>query len=267
MSPSLPFRGTPYQRRSRYRHDMTPRVDYLMSATLFLSPQLTGDRIYFISDLSGRLSLWAMDASGSVPERVLPADVAMMTPELLGGESFVALPDLGKIVVMLDKNGDENMQPCVVPISGGDPDPLFGDRFTGQQVNLVALDPDGRGRLFVDPRTRPELEAYEFDLTKPGAGLNLLGSSKYGQFPSGRDEAGDRFLIVDQYLPRDTTLWLWERTTGQRRLLRGTPIEDRTGDEPPLREGMGNGWFVGDDGLLVESFAFDDLGGLAWLSL
>ncbi|HEU0242127.1 MAG TPA: alpha/beta fold hydrolase [Micromonosporaceae bacterium] len=246
---------------------MTPRVDYLMSATLFLSPQLTDDRIYFISDLSGRLSLWAMDAGGSVPERILPADVAMMTPELLGGESFVALPGLGKIIVMLDKNGDENMQPCVVPLSGGDPEPLFGDRFTGQQVNLVALDPDGRGRLFVDPRTRPELEAYEFDLTQPGGGLNLLGSSKYGYFPSGRDESGDRFVIVDQYLPRDTTLWLWERATGQRRLLRGTPIEDRTGAEPPLREGMGNGWFVGDDGLLVESFAFDDLGGLAWLSL
>jgi len=97
---------------------------------------------------------------------------------------------------------------------------------------LVSLEPDGRGRLLVDPRKRPELEAYEFDLTQPGMGLNLLGSSKYGYFPTGRDVAGDRYVVVDEYLPRDSTLWLWERATGQRRLLRGTPVDARTGDEP-----------------------------------
>jgi len=155
---------------------MTPRVDYLLSATLFLAPQLADDRIYFISDLSGRLSLWAMDDSGSVPERLLPADISLLTPELVSDESFVAVPKLGKIVVVLDNNGDENMQPCVVPIGGGDPEPLFGDRFAGQQVVLVALDEDGRGRIVVDPRKRPELEAYEFDMTQPDAGLKLLGS-------------------------------------------------------------------------------------------
>jgi dienelactone hydrolase len=246
---------------------MRPRVDYLLSATLFLAPQLAGDRIYFISDLSGRLSLWAMDASGSVPERLLPTDIALLTPELVSGESFVALSQLGKIVVMLDKNGDENQQPCVVPIGGGDPEPLFGDRFAGQQVMLVRLDPDGRGRIIVDPRKRPDVEAYEFNLTQPDVGLRLLGTSKYVGMPVGRDADGDRYLIVDEYLPRDTTLWLWERSTGERRLLRGTPIDARSGDEPERREGFGNGWFIDDDLVLLESFAFDDLGGLAWLSL
>jgi dienelactone hydrolase len=246
---------------------MRPRVDYLLSATLFLAPQLADDRIYFISDLSGRLSLWAMDAAGSVPERLLPADIGLLTPELVGGESFVALPRLGKIVVVLDNNGDENMQPCVVPIGGGDPEPLFGDRFAGQQVMLIRLDSDGRGRILVDPRKRPDLEAYEFDLTQPDAGLHLLGTSKYGYLPAGRDDDGGRYLIVDEYLPRDTTLWLWERSTGERRLLRGTPIDNRSGKEPERREGIGNGWFVDDDIVLLESFAFDDLGGLAWLLL
>ena len=32
--------------------------------------------------------------------------------------------------------------------------------------------------------------------------------------PVGRDADGDRYLIVDEYLPRDTTLGLWERATG-----------------------------------------------------
>ncbi len=179
----------------------------------------------------------------------------------------MALPGPGKIVVVLDNNGDENMQPCVVPIGGGDPEPLFGDRFAGQQVMLIRLDSDGRGRILVDPRKRPDLEAYEFDLTQPDAGLHLLGTSKYGYLPAGRDDDGGRYLIVDEYLPRDTTLWLWERSTRERRLLRGTPIDNRSGKEPERREGIGNGWFVDDDIVLLESFAFDDLGGLAWLLL
>jgi hypothetical protein len=96
-----------------------PRVEHLLSAPLFLSPQLTGDRVYFVSNLSGRLSIYAMDAAGSVPEPLLPPDVALFTPAQLGGEAFVALPDLGVIVVMIDNAGDENLQPCVVPIDAG----------------------------------------------------------------------------------------------------------------------------------------------------
>ena len=40
-------------------------IESLMSARLFLSPQRSGDRIYFISNLSGRLSLHAMNLDGS----------------------------------------------------------------------------------------------------------------------------------------------------------------------------------------------------------
>ena len=246
---------------------MTPRVDHLLSANLFLAPQLAEGRIYFISDLSGRLSLWAMDEVGSVPERLLPADIGLLTPELVSGESFVALPRLGSIVFMVDKNGDENQQPCVIPITGGDPEPVFGDRFAGKQVMMLDLDQDGRGLLVVDPRTSPDLEAYEFDLTKPGNGLNLLGTSKYGYVPLGADESHDRYLIVDEYLPRDCTLWIWERSTGERRLLRGVPIEERADGPEPPREGFGSSWFTSGDGVLIESFAFADLGGLAYLSV
>ena len=48
------------------------RIESLLSARLFLSPQLADDRLYFVSDLAGRLSLYAMDAAGGVPEPLLP---------------------------------------------------------------------------------------------------------------------------------------------------------------------------------------------------
>lgn len=245
---------------------MTYRIEHLLSAPLFMSPQLAGDRIYFISSLSGRLNLWAMDAAGSVPEPLLPPDLALLTPDLLNGPAFVALPDLGVIVVVMDRDGDELFQPCVIPVDGGDPEPLFGDRFAGQQVNLLELDPDGRGTLLVDPRTRRDLEAYHMEVAGPT--LTPLGTSPYLNVPAGHDAARNRYLLLDQYATNDTTLWLWERATGQRRLLHGTPLDHReAGQQVPLT-GFENGWFVdGEQAVVVETTHFDDLGGLAWLSL
>lgn len=245
---------------------MTYRVEHLLSAPLFLAPQLASDRLFFISNLSGRLSLYAMDASGSVPEPLLPPDVALMTPQQVGGESFVALPGLGVVVVMIDNAGDENLQPCVVPIDGGDPRPLFGDRFAGQQVSLVELDQDGKGTISVDPRMRPELETYEIDVTT--ASLTSLGTSRYVNYPAGHTDDRSRYLVLDVYSANDLTLWLWERETGQRRLLYGVPLEQRQEGQHVPPTGFGHGWFVdGDRRVLIETTLFDDLGGLGVLSL
>ncbi len=140
-----------------------------MSARVYLSPHVVGDRLFFVSDLSGRLSLYVMDREGSVPEPLLPPDVALMTPELLGGEAFVAPPEQGIVVVMINQAGDENYQPCVVPIDGGDPEPMFGTRFAGQQVALVEIDQGGVGR--VDLAHPEKVEPVEITgATHPGRG-------------------------------------------------------------------------------------------------
>ena len=245
---------------------MTYRIEHLLSAPLFLAPQLVGDRIFFVSNVSGPLSLWAMDAAGSVPEPLLPPDVAMFNPKLMLGEAFVALPDLGVIVVMLDKDGDELLQPCVVPIDGGDPRPLFGDRFAGQQVQFLELDPDGRGSIWVDPRVRPEQEAYDIGV----ADLSLvpLGSSQFGNIPRGHSADRSRYLLLDQYTAADGTMWLWERDTGRRRLLHGVPLDQRPAGQATALTGFDQGWFLaGEESLLLETTQFDDLGGFALLSL
>ena len=104
---------------------MQPRIESFLSARLHLSPQIVGDRIYFISNLSGRLSLYGMYYGGSVPEPLLPPDIAMQNPDLVGGHSFFVFPLLEKILVMLDHNGDENYQPMLIPMQGGFPEPAF----------------------------------------------------------------------------------------------------------------------------------------------
>ncbi len=95
------------------------QIESLLSARLFMSPQRIGERIYFISNLSGKLSLYAMNYGGSVPEPLLPLDIALQNPVLLGGKPFYVFPKLEQIVVMLDQNGDENYQPMIVPMEGG----------------------------------------------------------------------------------------------------------------------------------------------------
>ena len=49
---------------------MPPRIESFLSARLHLFPQIVEDRIYFISNLAGHLSLYAMYYGGSVPERI-----------------------------------------------------------------------------------------------------------------------------------------------------------------------------------------------------
>ena len=222
---------------SRSLAGVTFRIEHLLSARLYLSPQVVGDRVFFISDISGRLSLYAMDRGGSVPEPLLPPDVALMTPELLDGEAFVALPDHGVVVVMIDHAGDENYQPCVIPIDGGDPEPVFGDRFAGQQVELIELDEKGTGSIWVDPRVRPEQEAYEIRVGSDE--LVPLGASKYGNDPIAHSDDRRLYVLLDEYTVGDTTLWLTERGSGERRLLHGVPIDDRADGHKVLLNGFG----------------------------
>ena len=106
------------------------RIESLLSARLFVRPQLVDGRLYFISNLSGSLSLYAMDEGGGVPEPLLPPRIALPNPDLLDGYSFFVVPALDRIVVMIDEDGDENYRPFVIPLQGGFPEQLADELTT-----------------------------------------------------------------------------------------------------------------------------------------
>ena len=83
------------------------RIESLLSARQFLAPQWLGDRIFFVSNLSGMLSLYAMDEGGSIPEPLLPPNIALQNPHLMNGYLYHLFPGLTKILVMLDRDGDD----------------------------------------------------------------------------------------------------------------------------------------------------------------
>ena len=175
------------------------RVESLLSARQFVAPQLAGEWLYFISNLSGHLSLYAMRPGGSVPMPLIPPDIALPNPHHLEGNvAFRVLPQLGKILLMLDHEGDENYQPVFVPSEGGDPQPVFGDRFAGQQVICLDCDPDRNLALFhVDSRRDPVILVYLADLAT--GELTELAQGIYEPTPLAHSDDFQTVLIADQY--------------------------------------------------------------------
>jgi len=241
------------------------KVESLLAARLFMSPQLAGERIYFVSDLSGRMSLYAMDKRGSVPEPLLPPDLALQNPILMNGWSFYVFPRLGKILVMLDRDGDENYQPMLIPMEGGIPEPLAGERFRGQQVNCLHCDSEQNLAVFhVDQRRDPLQQAYLADLAS--GRFTLLAESLYGPYFSGANADYSQIVLIDGYTAGDSVVYLWEKERGERRLLYGKPLEQRQPGETVPLNSIGYCCFVPDgSGLLLFTSLFSDSYGLGFL--
>ncbi|RIK58277.1 MAG: S9 family peptidase [Chloroflexi bacterium] len=243
----------------------TLRVESLLSARLFVAPEAAGDHLYFASDLSGRLSLYRMRLGGSVPEPLLPPHLAVQNPHLIEGEGvFCVLPTLHKVLVMLDRDGDENYQPVTVPLEGGIPQPLFGDRFAGQQVVCLWCDRShGRAVFSSDPRTDPTLRVFAVDLA---AGDELpLASSIYSVDCFDVSDDFSRFLLAEGYSTGDVTLLLAARGQPDLQVLYGTRMAARTPEMSVPLSGFGSGQFTADGGILLTTALFEDTYGLGYL--
>ncbi len=246
---------------------MPPKIESLLAARLFLEPQAVGNRIVFVSNLGGHLSLYAMDRGGSVPEPLIPPDLALQNPHLVSGYLYYAFPKLGKIVLMLDRDGDENYQPMVVPMDGGYPERIFEDTFANHRVHLLSPDPKRNVAYFL-AESRQESMNYAYQADLKSGKLRLLGQSKWGSWVDGTNERHTKAVLVDGYTVGDHVLYLWEKGAKERKLLFGKPIEDRAEGETVPLNGIHSSQFVEDDAaVLFVTNLFDDAGGLATFTL
>src|SRR5689334_13038931 len=172
------------------------RIESLLSARLFMVPNIVGDRLYFLSNLSGHLSLYVMDSKGSVPQPLLPPDIALQNPELIGGYSYYVFPKLGKILVMIDHDGDENYQPMFIPIDGGFPEPAFGAALANDRSSLIDADSE-RNVIYLASQSRSEamIRAYRGDLST--LALEKLGESPWGHYVAGHSDDDTKVVLVD----------------------------------------------------------------------
>jgi pimeloyl-ACP methyl ester carboxylesterase len=243
---------------------MAYRVESLLSARLFLFPQHVDGRIYFISNLSGHLSLYAMDYGGSVPEPLLPPHIALQNPELIGGLSYQVFPKLGKILVMIDRDGDENYQPMLIPLDGGFPEPAFDNYFINHRAHLGLCDKRRNvAYLLAERRDAPVQETYRADL-KTGK-LTKLGESAWGFYPAAHSKTHSQTLLGEGYSVGDGVLY--HVKDADRKLIYGRRLEDRgEGEKVPLN-GIGSAEFSpGGKGAIVSSAVFDDRYSLGYIS-
>jgi pimeloyl-ACP methyl ester carboxylesterase len=243
------------------------RIESLLSARLFLVPQTVGDRVFFVSNMSGRLSLYTMDVGGSVPEPLLPPDTALQNPHLMNGSSFVVFPRLERILVMIDSDGDEIYQPMVVPLDGGFPEPALGGRFAGNAVHCVDHDIEKNlVYLMVESRTEALHTAYRADL---GTGeFVTIAASKYGAFPVGSNEAHDATFFIDAYGAGDHVIYLKHDAADQAELIYGVPLEDREEGATYPPNSISDLSFIRDDaGALCFTSLFSDTYGLGYIEL
>jgi pimeloyl-ACP methyl ester carboxylesterase len=248
---------------------MTIAIESLLAARLFVSPKLLGDRIFFLSNLGqgGHLSLYAMDSGGSIPEPLLPARIAVQNPELMEAEVFELFPQLGKILLMLDRDGDENYQPMLVPIEGGIPEPAFGAAFDGFRVRCLDTDPK-RHLAYLSAESRTERMYVSFQANLETGELVKLGQNAWGSYVDGINADHSSAILVDSYSQGDHTLYQWQAGWPDRKLLYGVPLEERrAGQEVPLNSINSIFFTPGDAGLLFITSLFVDSYGLGYLNL
>jgi dipeptidyl aminopeptidase/acylaminoacyl peptidase len=241
------------------------RIESLLSARLFVEPQLAGDRITFVSNLSGHLSLYSMDVGGGVPEPLLPPQIALQNPELVGGHLFHVLTRLEQLLVMIDSHGDENYVPFLVPLDGGFPEPLDEETFAGGRAHLLHVDDAAEIAYFaVESREESSIAAIRVELQARAA--ERLWESPYGAFVAAWTPDHSRVVLLDGYTMGDTVLY--EVVDGTRRMLYGTPLEERDPEaQYPLSGFRAAYGTTSGAGVLLTTTLYDGTGSLAFLEL
>jgi len=244
---------------------MNYRIESLMSARLFVVPQFAGERIYFLSNLSGHLSLYAMFYGGSVPEPLLPPHIALQNPHLIDGHSFFAFPEIDQILVMIDDDGDENYQPMTIPLAGGFPVPAFNNFFANYRVHLGECDREKAMVYFLaERRDKPLQETYRADL-KTGK-LTKIAQSVWGLLVKDYNHNHSQLLLTTGYSTGDGVLYLWSK--GKLKLLYGKPLEKRKKNEHIQLNGLGSAVFSpSGKGAIIFSAVFEDTYSLGYMNL
>ncbi|MBZ0303330.1 MAG: prolyl oligopeptidase family serine peptidase [Anaerolineae bacterium] len=224
-----------------------------------------GDHIYFVSNLSGHLSLYRMKVGGSLPEPLLPPNVVLQNPHLMARYLYALFPKLGKILLMLDDNGDENYQPMLIPLDGGLPEPAFDNFFAPFRCHCLVCDPE-QNRVYLTAESREDATSGAYQCNLDTGEVTHLYDSAWGAYVDASSPDHTQAVILDNYTVGDTTLTLWDH--GQARLLYGAYLEDRAeGQQVPL-SGIGGCHFVdGAPSLLLMTTLFEDTVGLGMLDL
>ncbi len=236
-----------------------PFEQFFAYRRLFPIAQLTpeGDRILFVSNISGQFNLWSVELDGGWPDQLTNfADNAVRG---------VAVRDDGTILFHADKDGDEFHQLYRIPADGGWPEQLTNREQAQHELSSASWAPDGKSFAFSSNLRTPtdgEVFIWEEEEAEP---RYVFGEGKYA-FAVGFSPDGSKLLAVEFRSNSDTSVWVIDVASGD--AVEATPHEGQVKFLPGPWKVDGSGFFVvTDEGREFTGLAFQSLesGAREWI--
>jgi dipeptidyl aminopeptidase/acylaminoacyl peptidase len=208
-----------------------------------------GERVLFVSNISGQFNLWAAYLDGGWPEQ--------LTTFTDHSVRAVAVRDDGTILFQADKDGDEFHQLYRIPADGGFPEQLTDRAQVQHEITPAAWAPDGKSFAFAGNLRTPtdgEVFVWREGDAEP---RYLFGEGMYA-FAISFSPDGSKLLAVEARSNTDISIWAIDVESGE--AVEATPHEDEAKYLPGPWKADGSGFYVlTDEGREFTGLAFHTL--------
>jgi len=208
-----------------------------------------GERVLFVSNISGQFNLWSAELDGGWPEQ--------LTTFIDHSVRGVAVREDGAILFQADKDGDEFHQLYLIPAGGGWPEQLTDLPQVQHELSPAAWAPDGRSFAFSGNRRTPtdgEVFVWREGEAEP---RYLFGEGMYA-FAVSFSPDGSKLLVAEFRSNTNVSLWVVDVESGD--AVEATPHEGDAKFMPGPWKRDGSGFYVvTDEGREFTALAFHSL--------
>jgi dipeptidyl aminopeptidase/acylaminoacyl peptidase len=229
-----------------------PFEQFFAYRRLFPIAELTpdGDRVLFVSNISGQFNLWSVELDGGWPDQL-----TNFTDNSVRG---VAVRDDGTILFHADHDGDEFHQLYRIPADGGWPVQLTGREQVQHELSSGSWAPDGKSFAFSSNMRTPtdgEVFIWREGEDEP---RYLFGEGMYA-FAVSFSPDGSKLLAVELRSNTDVSIWVIDVGTGD--ATEATPHDEDAKFLPGPWARDGSGFYLlTDEGREFTGLAFHSLG-------
>jgi len=228
-----------------------PFEQFFAHRRLYPVAELTpdGERVLFVSNISGQFNLWSAELDGGWPEQ--------LTTFVDNSVRGVAVREDGTILFYADRDGDEFHQLYRIPAEGGWPEQLTDLPQVQHELSPASWAPDGKSFAFSGNRRTPtdgEVYIWGEGEAEP---RYLFGEGMY-TFAVSFSPDGSKLLAVEFRSNTDISIWVVDVASGD--AVEATPHEGDAKFLPGPWRADGSGFYLlTDEGREFSGLAFHTL--------